>query len=142
MNDHVTAFDPLETLEQLLGEDPTTHAKRVVARRLSRLAGKPNRSGFTTGYLDNAIKGRMRIGAPLERALRAIFVADNGGHPTIGALEPVTIYARPDQLEQGAIAPNVRSARCARIKCSQPFVLNAPNHRFCCEECERLGVDG
>lgn len=139
---NIERFDAVETLREMLGDKPTVHAKTVVARRLSRLAGKENGSGFTTSYLDNVVAGRQSAGAPLARALRAVFVADGGGNSVIGALEPVTIYARPGQLETGAIGPNVRSKRCARVRCSQPFVANAPNHRFCSDRCRELGVDG
>lgn len=142
MNDKIKEFDAIETLEELLGDDPTPAAKRTVAHRLSRLAGKASGRGFTTSYLDNVRAGRQDVGAPLGRALRAVFVANGGGHPVIGALEPVTIYARPDQLEDGAIAPNVRSRRCARLACSAPFVVNSPTHLYCSAECRELGVDG
>lgn len=138
----IEKFDPVATLEEMLGEQPTPRAKEIVAGRLSRLAGKPEARGFTTSYLDNVIAGRMEVGAPLERALRAVFIESRGGRPVIGALEPVTIYARPGQLEEAAIAPNVRSERCARLACSQPFVVNAPNHKFCCVECQEKGVEG
>lgn len=118
-------FDPVETLRDLLGPDPSARTKRQVARLLNDI-GRPTRP-WSVGYIENIAADRQDPGAPVVRALRAVWIRQNGGSPIVGAFENAIVKIRPGQVESGALVLG-KSRRCPY--CGTPFVPAVGNQVY------------
>lgn len=132
----VVRFDPSAELRGLFSVlaalRPATRAeaKEALGRRLAETIGR-ERGAFTTSYLENVVAGRQEAGAPLVRALRALWIARNGGSPIAGAFEPIEVRSRGD-VEPGSLILG-GSTRCEN--CGVPFV-GRENQRTCSKVCK------
>ena len=118
-------FDPVETLRDILGEDPSPRTKRSVAKLLNEV-GRPAKP-WGVGYIENIAAGRQDPGSPILRAIRAIWIHKSGGPPLNGAFESAVLKIRPGQVESGALVLG-KSRRCPY--CGTPFVPAVGNQKF------------
>lgn len=127
---YIGTFDPVKTLQDLLGDDPSAAGKKAVAKFLSRIGD--HSPPWSVGYIENIVAGRQEPGAPIASALRAVWIHKNGGPPIVGAFAPVQVRARSDAVETGSLVLG-RSTRCS--ECNYPIVPKTPNGKTCSDIC-------
>jgi hypothetical protein len=120
-------FDPVKTLHDLLGSNPTARTKRRVA---DALAKRVNRLSFHQSYIENAASGWCEISPDglLYKALYAVWDQKQSGHPIKGAMVPVTVYVFPGTVDDGSILRG-ESEICPH--CGEPFFKINWNQIYC-----------
>src|SRR3990172_5202329 len=132
----ISRFDAVGELRRLLAAFDSlsagarSRAKLELGWRLAETIGR-ERGSFSPAYLENVIAGRQDPGAPLVRALRALWISANGGSPIVGAFEPIEVRSRGD-VEPGALFLG-HSSRC--LNCGVSFV-GRENQRTCSKTCK------
>ena len=130
--------DPLTMLLKLLepteGLRPRARRRRVkeIGEYLAILIDR-KRGPFTVEYFDNVVRGKMNIGEPLARALRAEYLSRDGRCAIYGSFSPAEVRTRGN-VESGALI--LASSRRCRY-CNVAFVPKSGNQSSCSAICRR-----
>lgn len=125
-------FDAREVLVGLLGEHPTPRKKRSIAKSLAMAVGRRD-APFAVSYIENVYNGVMEPGpnGALYRALFSVWKAQQGAHPLMSQMKPVTVWALDNEVPENALVLG-RVHYCPY--CGLPFIGAVYNQVYCCQE--------